>query len=321
MRSNASRELVRQCLTRFEEIAKPGEIGDITFGTLNEYVNARLKMRGRNPGSTTAAATIRKELRTVHAALSFALKSLFVSAIPVFPKVDGFETTKRFVTPEHLDAMLGACHVAKFPDRIGFLAEHWWDAMLTLLWFAPNRIKSVLCLRWEDVDLDGGIVISKARNVKQKRTHKAHINDVVVERLQRIRPAEVPIHDPDKLRSSLVFPWPRSKKSLYSQFFAIQTAAGIKLTCDGEHEHTDACQFYGFDDFRRSFATLNDLKNLPTSFIQNQMGHSTYATTQRYIKQHDEHGKCVAQLASTPGLSRRQAISAGVQGACSAQAK
>lgn len=300
MRAVASREISSRTLTRFNEIAKPGFVGDVTFNMLNGYVNARMKARGRVPGSLTSAATIKKELRTIRAALSFALASNLIPSIPQFPCPDGFETEKRFVTPEHLDAMLAHVDAALYPDDAGIAARDWWDALLTLLWFAPNRIQSILTLHWDDVDLEGGTVKTRAVDTKQKRTHTAQIPAVVVAKLEGIRRF-----------SPVVFPWSRCKSALYRDFFRIQTAAGIELHCDGDHECTEACQYYGFHDFRRSFATLNELNNMPASFVQRQMGHSTFATTQKYIKLSAGQQRHVDQCVSTPGLRN-----AGMQAVC-----
>jgi len=154
------------------------------------------------------------------------------------------------------------------PSGTGYPPEWWWDALLSLLWIAPNRITAALSF-WEHVDFDGGTILNAARQTKRKRDHRACVPEVVIDKLRRI-----------KRFSPMVFPWSYGESTLYRHFFRIQTAAGIKLTCTGEHEHTDACHFYGFHDFRRSFATLNE--ELPASMKQGQMGHSTYATTQRY---------------------------------------
>jgi hypothetical protein len=54
-----------------------------------------------------------------------------------------------------------------------------------------------------------------------------------------------------------MFPWPRSSRGLWVDFHRIQKAAGIKLPCHENHEHSEACDYYGFHDCRRAFATLN----------------------------------------------------------------
>ncbi len=65
-------------------------------------------------------------------------------------------------------------------------------------------------------------------------------------------------------------------------FEIIQSAAGIDLPCDGDHEHTDNCFVYGFHDIRRTFATEN-VSQLSASELQALMRHQDWKTTQRYI--------------------------------------
>jgi integrase len=123
----------------------------------------------------------------------------------------------------------------------------------------------------------------------------------VVEKLKRIKR-----FDP------VVFPWTRARKTLYADFFRIQVAAGINLHCDGEHKHTDACVMYGFHDFRRAFATFNELQDMPASFVQSQMGHSTYQTTAGYVKFSERQRSYVDRLYLPPSLAAPVA-QAGVQ--------
>ena len=79
-----------------------------------------------------------------------------------------------------------------------------------------------------------------------------------------------------------VFPWKSNSRALYVQFASIQGAAGIKLPCRGNHEHTDFCYVYGFHDLRRAFASMNAEKLTPDT-LQLLMRHKSYQTPQRYI--------------------------------------
>src|SRR5262245_49604062 len=58
--------------------------------------------------------------------------------------------------------------------------------------------------------------------------------------------------------------------------------AAIKLPCEVEHDHNDACHRYGFHDLRRAFATQN-APVLSADALQKLMRHKSYLTTQRYI--------------------------------------
>jgi integrase len=68
----------------------------------------------------------------------------------------------------------------------------------------------------------------------------------------------------------------------------VQKAAGIHLPCREDHEHTDACYLYGFHSFRYAHATYN-FGRVSDRDLQEQMGHSTFRTTQRYNKYAEMH--------------------------------
>ncbi len=196
MRSVRSREAALQALDTFQKLVSPCLVRGITDKDLQRFAGKRAAMDGHKPGSKIAAATILKELRTVRAALSYAHQWQYLPVVPMMPKIEGFESDKRFVTVEHSDAMMQHLTAATQPGDVGYAAEWWWDALLSLLWVAPNRIQAALSLRWEHVDLDGGTILTLARSTKQKRDHRACLPPVVADKLRRI-----------KRFSPMVFPW------------------------------------------------------------------------------------------------------------------
>ena len=200
----------------------------------------------------------------------------------------------QLVLRSQISLMFANVAAAGKPADTGYPAEWWRDALLSLLWVVPNRIEAALSLRWEHMDLDSRIILTTARSTKQKRDHRACLPPVVAEKLRRI-----------KQFSPMVFPWRYGESTLYRHFFKIETAAGIKLTCTGEHDHTEACHFYGFHGYRRSFATLND--ELPASMKQGQMGHSSYAMTQRYERYADSRANFASKIYLPPSMTKAAA--------------
>lgn len=163
MQSVRSKNSARQALDLFEKLIKPKFVDGINHSTLSSFAAKRRKMRGKKVGDTVAAATIRKELRTIRAALSFAQNEGYILNVPGPVKVAGFETEKRFVTVEHFGAILEQCQIAAFPINQGISSPDWWDALLSLLWVAPNRITAMLSLRWDYVDFERGRAAGTAR--------------------------------------------------------------------------------------------------------------------------------------------------------------
>jgi integrase len=283
MRSVLSRDSAEEVLARFGNMMKPRHVGLIDRKTLDEYAAKRLKDKGRRPGDTLSPETVRKDLRTIRAALSKAHEWHYLAAIPSMPKVQGFGSEKRFVSIEHFEALMTALEtegVVKRPRsaKAGFAPEDWWRALLVTLWVTGMRIGSVLALRWEDVDLDAGTALSRAKHNKAKKDQRIDLAPAV-ELLRKLKG-----FDPR------VFPWDVDRSALYTQFERLQVAAGIHLPCTGEHEHTGRCHVYGFHDFRRAHATYN-YGRVTDRELQTQMGHSTFATTQRYIKFAEQQAK------------------------------
>ena len=119
--------------------------------------------------------------------------------------------------------------------------------------------------------MTAGTAITRWEDNKGKRDERVKLHPVVVEHLRR-----VPGFDP------AVFPWNGDRRTLQEQFAMIQEAAGIKLPCRGNHEHTRYCYLYGFHDLRRAFASMNAEKLTPDT-LQLLMRHKSYLTTQKYI--------------------------------------
>ena len=90
----------------------------------------------------------------------------------------------------------------------------------------------------------------------------------------------------------------RLRSAIFSvdvQFHRIQEAAGIKLPCRHQHEHTLYCHAYGFHDLRRAFATMN-ADRLTGDALQALMRHKSYQTTQVYINMARQMDAAVAGL-------------------------
>ena len=178
------------------------------------------------------------------------------------------------------EAVMVACDQARQPDprsHPGMEPATWWRALLATAWVSGMRIGALLALRWEDVDLDRGVVWSRGRDNKGKRDMQHDVQGAVefLRLLPRIDPR--------------VFPWNHHARRLHVAFHAIQRAAGIfLLTCPEKHDHTPACHVYGFHDVRRSHATYNYGK-VSDRALQQQMGHASFATTQQYIRYAELH--------------------------------
>ncbi len=279
-RSPASRTDANRALDVFEQLARPKYVDRIDSKTLDRFVAGRLSMRGKKKGDELSPETVKKELRTIRAALNVAKRWEYLSDVPEMPSVDGFGKDKPFVTEEHFDTMMQHCDAANLPSDQHFTAEQFWQALLAVAWVTGMRKSALMAVLWDDVDLESGIILSRYRDNKAKNDQR-HKIPAVVPLLRRL-------HEVRKPGESRVFPWNHATKSLDRDFARIQKAAGIHLPCREDHEHTPSCHLYGFHGLRYAHATYN-FGRVTDRELQGQMGHSSFNTTLRYIKYAEAH--------------------------------
>jgi integrase len=196
------------------------------------------------------------------------------------------ERLARFVTQEHFALIYTSCDVAEFPDETSYPPAEWWHGLMVMAQMTGWRISELLSLEWDDVDLERGTALTRARDNKGNRDELVALHSVVVDHLKPLQ-----TFHPN------VFPWEHYEKKLYDEFARIQDAAGIKLSChiDRPHDGTPACDRYGFHDERRAFATQNAL-NMTREALQALMRHKSPLTTQRYISMARQLNPAVANL-------------------------
>jgi Site-specific recombinase XerD len=255
-----TKDATQYALNHFERISKPGKVRTITTATVADYIATRRKERIRKAEDAplVSVATVNKELRTLRAVFRKAAKWGYLPRVPEFDFLKEQGKLPTYVSPEDFAKIYGAgCKVARWPERQSFAPADWWRGLLMFGYMTGWRIGSILALRWEDVDLDKGQALSKAENNKGGRDQLVPLHPVVVDHLRKLRSF-----------SPLVFPWDRGRRTLYTAWEEILTAA--KVT------------HYGFHDLRRAFATMN-AEGLTADALQTLMQHRDYQTTQRYI--------------------------------------
>jgi integrase len=281
-------------MAHFARLCKPGKVASIRTATIDDYKAKRRLERGRRKGETVSPATINKELRHLKAVLRKAYKWKYLPELPDFEMARENGKLPTYVSPEHFAAIYGACDAAQHPQGLPYSPGDWWRALVVFLYMTGWRISEPLALRRDDLDLDAGSAITRAEDNKGKRDELTPLHPVVVDHLSKIVS-----FDPK------VFTWPKGREALWVEFHRIQKAAGIKLPCRIEHEHTDACHAYGFHDFRRAFATVN-AETLTADALQKLMRHKSYTTTQRYINLAQQVNKAVENL-HVPDVLKRLA--------------
>ena len=279
-----TRQATIAALDIFERIAKPTRVSAIDTTTIADFVKVRRTERGLKKGSTLSPATVNKELRHIKATLRIAHEWECLPRVPKIRMMKEPQKLIRYVTADHFALLYQACDAVRLPEGLPYPAADWWRAMLTFNFMTGWRIGEPLSLLRDDLDLEEGFAITRHGDNKGKRSERVPLHPVVIDHLRKLAGFDV-----------VVFPWHHSRRRLYDEFDLIHKAAGIRLPCHEDHEHTDACHRYGFHDLRRAFATLNAGHMTPDA-LQALMRHRSYTTTQRYINMADQLHRSVEGL-------------------------
>jgi integrase len=293
--SPGTREVIAAALDAFEEAVHPARVSAVKTATIDGFIAKRKESRGRRPDTKKSAASINKELRHLKAVFRVAHDWGYLAAVPKMRMLKEAEKLPRFITAEHFADIYDHCDAASEPMGLPYPPRDWWRALLTMAYMTGWRIGECLSVRRDDIDLEAGTAITRAKDNKGKRDAVLPLHPVVIEHLSSLGAF-----------SPLMFPWPHSRRKLYDEFHAIQNAAGINLPCDGNHAHTAACHLYGFHDTRRAFATMN-AANMTGDALQKLMRHRSYTTTQRYINLAGQVNAAVPALFVPPKLAGKQA--------------
>jgi integrase len=128
---------------------------------------------------------------------------------------------------------------------------------LRLLLFTGARLREILTLRWEHVDLERGLLFLPDSKTGKKTITLNAPAIMVLSSLERVGACVIPGAIPDVPRADLKKPWT-----------AVTEAAGL-----------DALRIH---DLRHSFASVGAGAGLGLPIVGKLLGHTQAATTQRY---------------------------------------
>lgn len=260
----------RCAFDNFERIVMPGNVDAITTATVDEFTAKRRVEIARTPTPrknepdeplptrTISPASVNMELRHLRAALRKAADWGMVDALPKVTMLREPERDPFYIDDVAFAKLYAACDGMARPAGRRYPAEDWWKALLAFAYLTGWRIGEILDLRRDDVDLEAGIATVDAESTKGRRTARVELHPVVVDHLRAI--VEF---------TPFVFDWPHHERTLWADFAALKTAAGV--------------EFPGaFHRFRFGFANAN-VDALPADVLQRLMRHREASTTRRYI--------------------------------------
>ncbi len=191
-----------------------------------------------------------------------------------------------FYSPEEIEAIARALADGRHRDRLApsvselereaLRAEDRQDAgIVRVAAYAGLRQGELLALRWRDVDFAGSaLTIARAMSAgvesstKSGRVRRVPLADQAAAALDRMSRREH-FTTPDDLVFCNVLGRPLDDSALRRRYRRAQTAAGV--------------QPLRFHDLRHTFGSLLAMRGVDVVTIQKAMGHSTLATTSRYL--------------------------------------
>ncbi len=295
--ASGSRDLVLKAFDHFERISKPMKIAAIKTQTIDDFIARRRRDRGKKKQSKVAPATINRDLRHLKAALRVAHDWGYLPTVPKFRKVREPDEIGFVMSAEHFELIYDGCDAATKPKGLPCEPEKWWQALLLFALTTGWRIEEILSFRRDDLKLETGEIITRASRNKGKRDDIDHLPEITIQHIRHVL-----------CFSHTVFYWPHDRRTLDTEFHALQKAVGIHLPCPkvDEHECTEACHYYGFHALRRAYATLN-VDTMPAPVLQKKMRHKSFQTTLRYIQLAEKMKKTKEQVFVPDFLKKRKA--------------
>lgn len=241
---------------------------------IETFVLKRKEEKGKK--GKVSPNTLNKELKHIKTALLCAQRWGHLERMPEIRFVKAPKKLESYIDEEAFSKIYKACKT--HPEEPGI---EWWQGFLLFQFMTGWRMRQVLLLRWENVDLESGNVFSPAEDNKGKRDVLLPLHPMLIEHL-------------GKLTSKFkVFPFRGDIGKLYVQFGRIQKHAGIvPRNKDG---------WYTFHDLRRGFATIN-AEHLDLFELQSLMQHKSLETTRRYVSMARRLRPAVAKI-NVPDIS------------------
>jgi integrase len=242
-------------VTLFQKITGFTHISRVTSGDVENFIATRKRKTGKHK-EPLSPATINKDLRYINTMLRTANEWGYLERIPKIKLLREIERVKTYINEEEFQAIYNACPNA------------WWKAFLLFFFMTGWRFSQVLRLRWYNVDLETGDILSNHYDTKGKRDVVLPLHKMIWDAIREHKA------DPNRLKTDFVFAY--KDEDIRKTFQQIQERAGIKPRNKRDGE------WYTFHDLRRGFATLN-ADRLDLFELQKLMNHRDIKTTLGYV--------------------------------------
>ena len=240
-------------------------VKQILAGDLRRFRNELLLKPTKVRKRERSIADVNRHLSLLRVVLSFAVEEGWITENP-FSRIRGLIQTaleverERIITTEEQRQLLTAC---QSPER-----QHIFALLLTELDTGCRR-GELLKLRWQDVDLDKGVLKIIAENAKTNRPRLIDLESITLVELRRWQAERLKLElaKPEDLVFGL-------KNNFFRSWSSACRVAGIKEV--------------RFHDLRATAITYWLVRGMKTEFAMLRSGHTSPKTFMRYVRASEE---------------------------------
>lgn len=221
----------------------------LTRAMMERYVAHRAAM--------VKAATVNREIRTLRSTFERARTLGYLRQNPLKGWKMLRETRRIFDVPrlDSIQRLLAACPTLA------------WRAFVYLALSAGLRRGEIGALRWEDVDLAGGLITVRSTALHRTKSQRERRLPLVGEASDLLAAVRQRSASPWVFTNRQGGPW---RQATFKQFGRIREAAGLRG--------------YTIQDMRRTFCSHLAMAGVPQPVIQDLAGHASSETTRRYYQ-------------------------------------
>jgi len=254
---------------------------EITPRAVEDFVALRLK-------SGVSGATVNRQRACLSKIFNWAIgRDYFGGDNPVrrVPRLPESPGRVRFLSPDEAAEL-----VSRAPKHL--------KPVIVCALHTGGRRREVLMLRWDDVDLDRGVLYfdqTNTKNAKQREVPVSPALDAVLRERRKVRAIG------GDARDFLFTRHGKHLKDVHGGFEAARERAGLG------HDVT-------FHTLRHTFASWYMLNGGDLYRLQKYLGHSTIALTQRYAHLSPEHLRAGVRFIGPPAEGRGHTVDTTGQG-------